>query len=102
MSDLLTIAHLPFMLPNEEQHHITEGYVSSPPALVITDAGNNVFALGFMEQPKGRGPDGEFAFDVLRNGKATGEIASRIEMRKGVVRIFTRNGWKRFSGTSFI
>jgi hypothetical protein len=89
----------PFMVRQGPQTHITESYVSSPPALTITDERGDVWVLGFNY---GSSPRGEFAFNVLRNGTETGEIASRIERRGGRIRIFTANGWKRWTGVSFI
>ena len=88
-----------FMLPQAEQTHITENYVSSPPALIIQDEANNVFTLGFHQTV---GPRGEYAFPVLRNGMPTGEVASRIERRGGKIRIFTESGYKRWNGSSFL
>lgn len=82
---------LPYMVRSGEQQHITESYVSVPPALTITDETGAIWTLGFRH---GEGPKGEFAFNVLRNGLEIGEIASRIERRKGRIRIFTRQGWK--------
>ena len=67
-----------------------------PPALTITDEPGAIWTLGFRF---GAAPRGEFAFNVLRNGQETGEIASRIERRKGQVRIFTAQGWKRLFTT---
>lgn len=102
MSYQETIAEiLPFAKPRKEQVHITENYVSVPPALIITDERNDVWTLGFMTAPRALSPDGEYAFDVLRNGKWCGEVASRIERRKQV-RIFTQDGWKAWNGHSFI
>ena len=91
----------PWMRLQGEQSHITESYVSVPPALTITDERGDVWTLGMNSAPKGATPDGEFAFDVLRNGAGTGEVASRIERRNGKVRIFTRDGWKSWNGHSF-
>lgn len=90
---------LPYMLPQKEQTHITDSYVSSPPALIIVDEAGRVWTLGEEFHP---GPKGEFAFPVLMNGHPTGEIASRIERRSGKIRIFTVMGWKRFNGRTFI
>jgi hypothetical protein len=92
----------PWMKLQGEQKHITEHYVSSPPALHITDERGDVFVLGFSTGQRWQSPDGEFAFNVLRNGHETGEIASRIERRNQRIRIFTRDGWKRWNGKSFI
>lgn len=85
-----------------EQQHITESYVAVPPALTITDEGGNVWTLGFNTAPRGKSPNGEYAFDVLRNGLPTGDVASRIEKRAGKLRIFTREGWRNFTGMSFV
>jgi hypothetical protein len=93
---------LPFMMPRKEQIYVTESSVSVPPALLITDEGNNVWTLGFQAGIKGQCPRGEYAYNVLLNGAETGEIASRIEKQKGRIRIFTVDGWKRYSGHSFI
>jgi hypothetical protein len=92
----------PFMVRHGERKHITEAYVSTPPALALTDQVGDVWCLGFTNAPHGRVPGGEFAYDVLRNGRWAGEFASRIEMRGGRIRIFTAEGWKRWSGHSFI
>ena len=91
---------LPYMVPQGPQTHITESYVSSPPALVIVDERGNIWTLGMTF--KQDGPRGEFSFDVLLNGRPTGESASRIERRNGKVRIFTRDGWRNWTGRSFI
>ena len=89
---------LEYMRRPREQYHITEAYVSSPPALFIFDEVGDVFTLGNRLQA---GPRGEYAFDVLRNGVDTGEVASRIERRDGKIRIFTAVGWKRWTGRTF-
>lgn len=91
-----------YMLPEKEQHYITESYVSSPPAARVTDERNDVFALGYAYQVQRDAPHGEYAFNVLRNGFDTGEFASRIERRNGKIRIFTRNGYKVWNGRSFV
>ena len=92
----------PYMLPPKLQQHITESYVSSPPALTITDERGNVWALGTEYLRQSDAPNGEFAFNILRNGRETGEYASRIERRGGKIRIFTRQGWKHWTGRGFI
>jgi hypothetical protein len=88
----------PYMLPPKEQFHLTESYVSSPPALTIFDETGAVWCLGNDMQP---GPFGEYAFSVLRNGAPTGAVASRIERRNGKIRVFTVDGWRRWTGRSF-
>jgi hypothetical protein len=89
----------PYMVRRGEQAHVTEDYVSSPPALTITDERGDLWCLGFRP---GAAPRGEFAYNVLKNGEETGEIASRIERRGGRIRIFTANGWKRWTGMTFV
>lgn len=95
-------AYAAFMQPKKQQQYETEAYVAVPPALIITDASNAVWTLGFQTAPKDKTPNGEFAYDVLRNGVPVGESASRIEYRAQRVRIFTRDGWKRWTGFSFV
>lgn len=90
-----------YMLP-AEQKYITETYVSSPPALVITDERGARWCLGTEFARMDDRPNGEFAFNVLRDGVETGEYASRIERRGGRVRIFTRSGWKYWTGRAFV
>lgn len=94
----MTIIH-GYMLPPAEQYHITENYVSSPPALTIFDETGAVWCLDTDMQP---GPFGEYAFSVLRNGMRTGAIASRIERRNGKIRVFTADGWRQWTGRSFV
>lgn len=93
---------LSFMVRHGEQTHITESYVSSPPALTLIDERGDLWCLGFTAAPHGKVPGGEFAYDVLRNGEPTGEFASRIERRGGRIRIFTADGYKRWTGVSFV
>jgi hypothetical protein len=92
----------PFMIRQGEQMHVTEAYVSSPPALTLTDDIGNVWCLGFTNAPHGKVPGGEYAYNVLLNGKETGEYASRIERRGGRIRIFTVESWKRWTGNGFV
>jgi hypothetical protein len=92
---------LPFMVAQGPQQHVTESYVSVPPALTITDNRGDVWTFGFLRAEPEQSPQGEFAFDVLCNGKPTGEIASRIERRGGKVRVFTRHGWRVWNGSFF-
>lgn len=95
-----TLVVFPWMQLQGEQGHSTESYVSSPPALTIIDSAGDLFCLGFNTAPKGNAPNGEFAFNVLVNGLETGEVASRIEMRNGRVKIFSRDGWKIWNGAT--
>lgn len=91
----------PYMLPREQQH-ITETSLSSPPALVITDIDGARWCLGLQYAKLDDSPRGEFAFNVLRDGVETGEYASRIERRRGRIQIFTRQGWKAWTGRGFV
>lgn len=93
---------LPFFRRPGPQVHVTENYVSIPPALTITDEIGAVWTLGLVRADERLSPKGEFAFNVLRDGEDTTEIASRIERRGGKVRIFTRHGWKRWTGREFV
>ena len=90
-----------FMVRQGEQQHVTEHYVSVPPALLITDERGDTWTLGLKTAEREESPQGEFAFEVMRNGLGVNEIASRIERRNGKVRIFTRHGWKVWNGGTF-
>lgn len=94
-------APLPFMVRSGPQLHVTESYVAAPPALTVTDDRGDVWTMGFRTAQKWQAPEGEFAFNVLRNGIDVGEIASRIERRGGRVRIFTAHGWKVWTDGGF-
>ena len=102
----MTTSILPYMRRPAAQTHITEPYVSSPPAVLIVDEAGDVWTLGLTMRRRqsrsgGSAPNGEYAFNVLRNGINIGEFASRIERCTGRVRIFTNSGWKRWSGRMF-
>lgn len=91
-----------YMLRPKEQTHITESYVSTPPALVIVDERGEVWTLGDQFARMSDAPGGEFAFNVLRSGAETGVFASRIERRNGKIRVFTRQGWMVWTGQFFL
>lgn len=99
MSSNILNGALGYMLPQREQTHITENYVSSPPALVVVDESNTVWTLGMEART---GPRGEYAFAIQKNGVPVGEWGSRIERRGGKIRIFTVDGWKRWTGKTFL
>lgn len=91
-----------WMMPQNPQF-ISESYVCVPPANHIVDMQGNIWMLGFDFQDSRDAPQGHFSFNVLRNGRETGEYASHIERRNGKVRIFTRNGlWKVWGGAAFV
>jgi hypothetical protein len=96
-----------YMYKPKQQTHITEEYVSSPPALHIFDEKGHVFTLATDEPPQ---PDlaarGEYTFAVNWSPTGnqvinTGTWASRIERRHGKIRAFTRQGWRTWTGKSF-
>jgi len=91
-----------YMRRPKEQTHITESYVSTPPALLIVDERGDVWTLGTSYARMDESPSGEYAFNVLRSGVDTGVYASRIERRNGRIRAFTRQGWRTWSGQSFV
>lgn len=68
----------------------SEAYVCVPPALLITDSDGGTFTLGGEYVQRGW----VFEFNVLRNDVDTGEMASKIEYRGGIVRIFGVDGWR--------
>lgn len=68
----------------------TESYVVIPPAYIITDSDGGTWTFGTEFNVYGE-------ICVLRNDVDTGEFAQRIEYRRGVVRLFSRSGWRSFS-----
>jgi hypothetical protein len=98
----------PFMRrPLKEQTHETEPEVSIPPALIIQDSQGNIWTLGFDMGT--HWTTGEFEYDVVRAGPdtgmkptKTGEMACRIEYRRGKVRIFGAAGWRSWTGRQFV
>jgi len=93
------LRQFPFMKPQGPHMPVSEAYVCIPPALVITDGEGALWTLGFDQ---GGWRTGEFEFDVVRNGRKTGEHACRIEYRGGRVRIFGEAGWRTWNGRTFI
>ena len=95
----LASPQLAFMRPDAPFMPTTEAYVSIPPALVIRDNEGALWTLGFDQ---GGWRTGEFEFDVVRNGKKTGEHACRIEFRGGRIRIYGAERWRIWTGRTFI
>lgn len=93
------LTRMPFMAPQGEHMPLTEAYVSIPPALVIRDKDGALWTLGFDQ---GEFRTGEFEYDIVRNGRKTGEFGCRIEFRNGKVKIFGAAGWRTWNGKSFI
>jgi len=89
----------PFMRPQGLLMPATDAYVSIPPALVIRDNEGALWTLGFDQ---GGWRTGEYEYDVVRNGRKTGEHACRIEFRRAQVRIFGTAGWRVWNGHSFV
>jgi hypothetical protein len=97
-------ARFDFMKPRGEHWPITESSMAIPPALVITDSEGALWTLGFDQ---GAWRTGEFEYDVVRNGKKTGEHACRIEYRSvnggpRRIRIYGEEGWRVWNGRTFI
>src|ERR1700726_545953 len=82
-----------------ERENRSERDVEVPPAYLITDERGGMWTFG---PEYVLGPNGHFEFNVLRNDIDTGEMASKIVYRKGVVTIFGRDGWRRWNGQTFI
>lgn len=76
----------------------TENYVEIPPAAVITDSEGATWTLGTQYEQHGA----ELQFNVLRNDVDTTEMASRVVYQRGKVRIFGRNGWRVWTGKTFV
>lgn len=81
-----------------ERENRSENYVEIPPAHVITDERGGMWTFGTEYAMH----NGQLEFNVLRNDADTGETAQKIVCRKGVVTIFGRDGWRRWSGKTFI
>jgi hypothetical protein len=98
-----------FMRPQAPSMPITEAYVSIPPALWIRDDEGALWTLGF-DYSETEWRSGRYEYDVVRNGRKTGEFARQIEFRKPpgnnnsprVVRIWGAEGWKSWNGRQFI
>jgi hypothetical protein len=81
-----------------ERENPSESYVEIPPAYVITDERGGMWSFGTEYVLH----DGEFEFNVIRNDVDTGETAKRIVYLRGRVRIFGRDGWRVWTGRSFV
>ncbi len=82
-----------------ERESRTERDVEIPPAFLITDETGGMWTFGneYVEPVAG-----VYEFSVMRNDVDTGETASKIVYRGGVVTIYGRNGRRRWTGKSFI
>ncbi len=99
--DLNPVGRFSHMRPQGPAMPITEAYVAIPPALWIRDEENALWTLGFdYDERSWRG--GKYEYDVVRNGRMTGEFARFIEFRKRKVRIWGADGWRTWNGRSFV
>ena len=90
-----------FMRPPGPHMPVTEAYVSVPPGLVIRDNEGAVWTLGFdYDEREWRA--GKYEYDIVRNGRKTGEFGRMIEFRRGRIRIWGAEGWRVWNGRSFI
>jgi len=93
-----------YMMPQNHAKAETDSYVTSPPALFIrADDSQSIFALGPQEFTRfHEGVAGLYHYNVIRNGKDTGEWACRIERRGSKIFIYTPTGYKRWTGRTFV
>jgi hypothetical protein len=96
----------PFMKPQGPHMPITESYVCIPPALWLRDSENALWTLGF-DYDERAWRSGKYEYDVVRNGRKTGEFARIIECKINsfgtkVVRIWGADGWRTWNGRQFV
>jgi len=100
------LKQFPFMRPQGPHMPITEAYVRIPKALCIRDSEGALWTLGFdYSETEWRG--GHKEYDVVRNGRMTGEFARFIECKVNsygnkVVRIWGAEGWRTWRNGRFI
>ena len=95
-------AKYPFMVAAQgETAPVTEPYVVCPPALIIRDDEGAFWTLGF-DYSHTEWLSGKWEYDVLRNGRKTGEFARNIEFRKGKVIIHGADGRRVWNGRTFV
>ena len=94
-----------FMRPQGPHMPVTEAYVAIPPALWIRDSENALWTLGF-DYDEREWRTGKFEYDVVRNGRKTGDFCRVIEYRAGKVRIWGADGgtckWRNWTGRCFV
>lgn len=99
------LRELSFMAPAPHMPW-AETSVRVPPSLVIRDSEDAVWTLGFdYSETEWRG--GQYEYDVVRNGRITGEFARIIECSLNsygnkVVRIWGADGWRTWNGRRFV
>ena len=89
------------MRPMGPHSPVTEPYVSVPPALVIRDNEGATWTLGF-DYDEREWRTGRYEYDIVRNGRPTGEFGQVIEFRQGKVIIYGANGRRVFNGRTFV
>src|SRR5215475_10096188 len=89
-------SRFPFMRPVGPHWPITEPYVCIPPALTIRDNEGAVWTLGF-DYDEREWRTGKWEYDVVRNGRKTGEFARIIEFIRGKVKIWGADGWRTYN-----
>lgn len=105
LPELYNLKRFSFMAPQGPHMPITESSVSIPPALWIRDSENALWTLGFdYDEREWRG--GRLEYDVVRNGRMTGEFARIIECKVNslgtkVVKIWGAEGWRTWNGRRF-
>jgi hypothetical protein len=106
LPQLYDLSHFAFMKPQGPHMPLTEAYVCIPPALWIRDDENALWTLGFdYDEREWRG--GKWEYDIVRNGRKTGEFGRIIEMKTNsrgtrTVRIWGAEGWRAWNGRCFI
>lgn len=91
----------PHLKPQGPHMPITESYVSIPPALWIRDEENALWTLGF-DYDEREWRSGRYEYDIVRNGRKTGEFGRTIEFRKGKVIIWGGDGFRIWNGRQFV
>jgi hypothetical protein len=94
-------------LDKERPRFQTEAYVESPPAALIVDESGNVWTLGLQEkfgyvERRLKIEAAGWEFNVLLNGRSTGDWAAKIVRKNGRIAIFGSEGWKRWTGRAFV
>jgi hypothetical protein len=96
----------PFMRPQGPHMPITAASVCIPPALWIRDSEGALWTLGFdYDESEWRG--GKWEYDVIRNGRKTGEFCRKIECKinsygNKVVKIWGADGWREWRDGRFV
>ena len=93
--------YFPHLKPQGPHMPITEAYVSIPPALWIRDEENALWSLGF-DYDEREWRSGRYEYDIVRNGRKTGEFGRIIEFRKNKIWIWGASGWSVWNGRQFV